>query len=241
MAEQCRVLHCFPWDLLPGASGSGSQQLEEQEAACGWEPLPLQERWANKKTCCRNHQKVEFFRGANTVKKNLRTSLPLEGCSAGVSLDPKRSRERHNRGRSVCGGRPALSTPDSALVEKATGRLAQHISQEMLFPRLFSFSAPGKLQYWNGKKNDPFAWKQSNRKSRRSDWSLLAESRIFEETAVHWDILSVKLLNEACKRGSCLCVSPHFWGRSSVLFFKILHESTGDSPAEAGRQLLSSP
>lgn len=169
MAEQCGVLHCFPWDLLPGASGSGSQQLEEQEAACGWEPLPLQERWANKKTCCRNHQKVEFFRGANTVKKSLRTSLPLEGCSAGVSLDPKRSRERHNRGRSVCGGRPALSTPDSALVEKATGRLAQHISQEMLFPRLFSFSAPGKLQYWNGKKNDPFAWKQSNRKSRRLD------------------------------------------------------------------------
>lgn len=43
MAEQCGVLLCFPWDLLPEASVSGSQQLEEQEAERGWQPLLLQD------------------------------------------------------------------------------------------------------------------------------------------------------------------------------------------------------
>lgn len=174
MAEQCRVLLCFPWDLL---AWSISLWLPAVRRAGRWAWLGAPA--AAEPLSCKNHQKVEFHRGANTVMKNQQTSFHLEGCSAEMSLDLKRSRARHSRDRSACGGKAALCTPVSAFVEKETGRLAQCISQEMLFPCLFSFSAPGKLQYWNGKKNDPFAWKQSNRKSKRSDWSLLAESRIF--------------------------------------------------------------
>lgn len=140
--------------------------------------------------------------------KSQQTSLHLEGCNAEVSLNLKRSRESGTAKT----GQHAVGKQLYPLLLVLLWRRRQEIGT-MYFsgdalPLPFFFQCPRKTAVWNGKKNDPFAWKQSNRKSKRSDWSLLAESRIFEETAVQWDIFCVKLLNKACKRGSSMCVPP---------------------------------
>jgi len=56
-----------------------------------------------------------------------------------------------------------------------------------------------------------------------------------------WDILCAGQRNEACARGSPLCV-PQLGGTVAWLwFFQALRESTEEQEAEAARQLFSSP
>lgn len=137
MAEQCGVLLCFPWDLLPGASVSGSQQLEEQAAERGWDPPAVAGPLS-----CRNHQKVVFHRGANTVMKSQQTSLRLEGCSAEVSLNLTRSREQHNRDRSACGGKAALSTPSQCFCGEGDRTIGTMCFSGDALPLPFFLSVP---------------------------------------------------------------------------------------------------